>query len=105
MSLSVNRLPASLVLILIMCLTCSCDTSSDGETFIVEGTVRLSQVGTGCWFIVATDGVGYEPINLPEDLKKEGELVRLLVRPRDDMVSGCMVGRIVEVVSVLEPGP
>ncbi len=82
---------------------CSCDTSGDGETFVVEGTVRLSQVGPGCWFILATDGARYEPVNLPEEFKKEDLAVRLLVRPREDMVSACMVGRLVEVVTVFEP--
>jgi hypothetical protein len=103
MSLKTKCLPGSLVLIIGLCLLCSCDTSKDGETFVVEGTVRLSEVGPGCWFILATDGARYEPVNLAEDLKEEGLHVSLLVRPRDDMVSACMVGRIVEVVSVFEP--
>jgi hypothetical protein len=98
-----NHLTVSLVLVLILSLTCSCDTSEKDETFVVEGTVRLSQVGAGCWFILADDGARYEPIDLPEDLKIEDLHVRLLVRPRDDMVSACMVGLIVEIVTVIEP--
>jgi hypothetical protein len=93
-----------LVLITALLLCCSCDTSGDGETFVVEGTVHLSEVGPGCWFILATDGARYEPVNLAGDLQEEGLPVRLLVRPRDDMVSACMVGRIVEIVTVFERG-
>ena len=99
------RPPALAIIIVLLCLICSCNLfDDDDDTFVIEGNVQFSPVEGGCWFILATDQTRYEPINLPSDLMQEGLLVRLLVRPRDDMVSVCMVGRIVEIVSILETG-
>jgi len=97
------RLPAVATIILLSLLS-SCDIFDDSETFAIEGNVRFSPVEGGCWFVLTTNDTRYEPLNLPEELKEDGLYVKLIVRPRDDAVSICMVGRLVEIVRVVEPG-
>jgi hypothetical protein len=97
------RLPAVATIILLSLLA-SCDFSDDDKTFAIVGTVKFSQVEGGCWFVLATDDTRYEPLNMPEELREDGLDVKLIVRPRDDAVSICMVGRLVEIVRVVETG-
>ncbi|KPJ61703.1 MAG: hypothetical protein AMJ46_00285 [Latescibacteria bacterium DG_63] len=66
----------------------------------MEGTVQFLDIEGGCWRIAGNDGVNYEPINLPEEFKEDGLAVRFKVKYRDDLVSICMVGRIVELLSI-----
>jgi hypothetical protein len=98
------RSTLTILLLFLLSFLASCDFSSDDKTFAIEGTVKFSAVELGCWFVLATDDTRYEPINLPEELKQDGLFVKLIVRPRDDAVSICMVGRLVEIVRVVETG-
>jgi hypothetical protein len=99
-----NKYAFTLLFLLLLCLLSSCDLTSDDETFAIEGNVRFSAVEGGCWFVLTTNDTRYEPLDLPEDLKEDGLFVKLIVRPRDDAVSICMVGRLVEIVRVVETG-
>jgi hypothetical protein len=93
-----------LATLLLFCLLSSCDFSDKGETFAIEGNVKFSAIAGGCWFIQSPDDRRYEPIDMPEELKEEDLFVNLIVRPRDDAASICMIGRLVEIVSVVEAG-
>jgi len=97
------RLPAVATIILLSLLA-SCDFSSDDNTLAIEGTVKFSLVEGGCWFVLAIDDTRYEPLDMPEELKEDSLFVKLIVLPRDDAVSICMVGRLVEIVRIVEPG-
>ena len=66
----------------------------------ILGTVRLLPVEGGCWVIDASDGVRYEPIGLPDAFRQDGRSVSATLRQRPDLGSFCMVGRVVEVVSI-----
>lgn len=79
--------------------TCSA-TTDPGGVFGIQATVQLAQVGGGCWTLVASDGVRYEPINLPQDLQQDGVRVHVWMDAVDDLVSTCMVGRIVEITRI-----
>ena len=93
-----------LATVLLLALLCSCDLFDDkDETFAIEGNVKFSPVEGGCWFVQTTDDLRYEPLDMPEELKEDDLFVRLIVRPRDDAASICMVGRLVEIVIVVEP--
>ncbi|HET9887411.1 MAG TPA: hypothetical protein VFR10_07860 [bacterium] len=66
----------------------------------MDGTVLKKPAEGGCWVIHSLDGTEYEPMNLTDEYRVEGTRVRALLRTRSDMSSTCMVGTIVEVVSI-----
>ena len=65
----------------------------------IKGKVVYQNIGTGIWGIIADNGTQYEPVNLPEKLKKEGKRVNLTAR-ESDTFSLFMWGSPIEVVSV-----
>lgn len=87
-----------MALVLLLLSTGSCD--GDDETITVVGTVDFIQVEGGCWSILAADQTRYEPINLPEEFKQDGLAVRAVLLPRDDLVSICQIGQIVEILTI-----
>lgn len=70
------------------------------DAFRIDGHVRFLNVEGGCWAIDAADGTRYEPVNLPAEFQVDGLPVRAALKPRPDRVSICMVGEIVEVLSI-----
>jgi inhibitor of cysteine peptidase len=70
------------------------------DAFRVDGHVRFVNVEGGCWVIDAADGTRYEPVNLPEAFRSDGLPVRAALKPRPDLASICMVGEIVELLSI-----
>ncbi len=74
----------------------------DSTTFRATGTVRSVNVEGGCWRFEANDGKHYELSrgSAPAGLLADGKQAILILRPRPDLMSTCMVGPIVEVVRV-----
>ncbi len=64
------------------------------------GKVTRVQIEGGFWGILGDDGTKYDPINLPEEYKKDGLPVRFEVKNREDMASFHMWGQIVEIVKI-----
>ena len=88
------------LLCLIICLcSCSC-LDEDDKVLTAEGTVQFVDVSGGCWRIVGYDGVNYEPVNLPDEFKKDGLAVRFSAKLREDLVSKCMVGQLIELLGI-----
>jgi hypothetical protein len=63
-------------------------------------TVRFVNVEGGCWALDDRTGKRYEPIALPPQFKADGKRVRVTLKPRPEMGSFCMVGEIVEIVTI-----
>ena len=68
----------------------------------VTGVVHKSEVGVNCWRFEGSNGTGYElrPEQVPAGVLVDGKSLTLVIRPRSDVMSNCMVGQIVDVVSV-----
>lgn len=64
------------------------------------GTVRYQSLEGGFYAIIGDDGKNYDPINLPEDLRKEGLRIRFRAKARPDMASVHMWGTIIELKQV-----
>lgn len=77
----------------------SCSTTGP-ETQRVHATVEFLELEGGCWSLLTTDGVRYEPLSLAEEFRRDGLEVEATLTPLDDMGSICMVGKIVEVESI-----
>ncbi|MBK8564726.1 MAG: hypothetical protein IPN76_15680 [Saprospiraceae bacterium] len=63
----------------------------------ILGTVKYLNLGTGFWGIVDEKGNEWRPINMPEQLKKEGKQVTITAHEVDEM-SVFMWGTPVEIV-------
>ncbi len=85
-------------LALLLLATGSCNGEDD--TITVVGSVEFIQIEGGCWAILDVDQTRYEPINLPEEFRKDGLAVRAVLVPREDLVSTCQIGEIVEILTI-----
>jgi len=64
----------------------------------ISGKVIFEAMGTGSWMIEDHSGKKYLPINMPEQLKIEGEEVRIVAKP-SDQDSLLMIGTPIEITS------
>ncbi len=71
----------------------------DPDAFWVDATVGFTPVEGGCWKLVVDD-TSYEPIGLDEEFREDGLAVRAALKARPDLASICMVGQLVEVLSI-----
>ncbi len=70
---------------------------------VLEGVMEKANIEGGCWIFKAKGGKPYELVgNEVQRLRREGQRAEMVVKPRDDLASICMVGRIVEVVEILK---
>jgi hypothetical protein len=72
----------------------------ESPPFRITGEVHYMDVEGGLFVITGTDGVQYNPINLPESFKSDGANVEADVRRRDDLVTTAMVGPVIEVLRI-----
>ena len=64
----------------------------------ISGKVIFEGMGTGSWMIQDHSGKKYLPINMPDQLKVEGEEVRIVAR-RSSQDSLMMMGTPIEITS------
>jgi hypothetical protein len=70
---------------------------------MIDGVMHHTNLEAGCWVFKASNGQSYELIgDAAKDLLCEGLRAEIVVKPRRDLMSICMVGKIVEVVEVKE---
>ena len=83
---------------------CSGATPTDplqGSTHaIVDATVQLLNLEGGCWTLEVAPGSHYLPLNLPAQFRQDGLPVRAELLRRDDYGSFCMVGPVVQIVTI-----
>ena len=51
----------------------------------ITGKARYQNLGTGFWGIIGKDGREWRPVNMPEQLKKEGKEVSVTIKEVDEM--------------------
>jgi len=66
----------------------------------LTGEVRYSNLEGGFYELVADDGERYDPVNLPDEYKKDGLRVKFQIRAKRDIVGIHMAGKIVEIVKI-----
>ncbi len=66
---------------------------------IITGTVSWQPIETGFWGITDEKGGQWRPVNMPEQLKKAGKKVTLMVREIDEGMSIFMWGTPVRILS------
>jgi hypothetical protein len=71
---------------------------------IITGKVKYTQLEGGFYELISKDGRHFDPINLPEDFKKDGLPVKFCVKPRKDLVGFHMRGTIVEILDIQKAG-
>ncbi len=87
----------SLVIVALVALGSAC---KDQTEIRGTGTVRFINVEGGFYGIVGDDGAKYDPVNLDESFKVEGQRVRYRLKVASDRVSFHMWGTIVEVLHI-----
>ncbi|MBX3146182.1 MAG: hypothetical protein KF785_05385 [Gemmatimonadales bacterium] len=73
-----------------------------GQAVTIVGTVRHLDLEGGLYVITNSEGINYNPTNLPGGFRVDGKAVEAEGLQRDDMVSIGMVGPIVDIVRIRE---
>lgn len=67
---------------------------------VVNATVQFASIEGGCWTLRVSQSVSYLPLNLPDQFRTDGLQVRVDLLRRDDYGSVCMLGPVVEILSI-----
>ncbi len=89
--------------LLLLCVMLSCARPTDPPltdpaAFVVDATVVYHDLEGGCWSLRFDSATGYQAANLPAVYRHDGLSVRAAVKFRDDLMSFCQIGRIIEVL-------
>ena len=74
----------------------SSNSETVGSSMTIVGIVRRLPLEGGFYAIVGSDGVTYDPMNLPAEFRKDGLAVEAVARRRPDRLGTHQVGQIVE---------
>lgn len=74
--------------------------AAPAEIVQATGTIRFVPLEGGFYGIIADDGTRYDPIHLPEALKKDGQRVRFEGKVRHDLASIHMWGILIEITRI-----
>ncbi len=78
--------------------------AADDAVFVIEGDVRFIDLEGGCWGL-QTDSATYEPVGgFPGGFRQDQLAVRATVRSVDG-ASICMIGPLVEIVTIESSTP
>jgi hypothetical protein len=94
-----RRLIATAVLASAAALPACITTTS--PLVVGTGTVHTAYAECSSWFLRSDRGQEYEVRALPDEFQNPGLRVRFILKERNDLPSICMVGPIVEVVSIV----
>lgn len=100
------RHPCSALTIIASALTSACVASAPTDPLrfnpraVVNATVQFQSIEGGCWTLQVSPDVRYLPLNLPDRFRQDGLQVRVDLLRRDDHGSVCMLGPVVEILSI-----
>jgi hypothetical protein len=100
-----QRAPIAAVAVLGLALACAAEPASPspepGRTSPVTASIEFLNLEGGCW-VIARGDTNYLPLNLPDRFRRNGLQVDVEFVRRDDYASTCMVGPVVEILSIRE---
>lgn len=80
-------------------LTPSGPPLASNQVLGADATVRFVDLEGGCWALVTAAGK-YEPAGLPQEFRKDGLAVHVVMRGAPDMGSICQIAPIVRLDSI-----
>lgn len=95
-----SRRFAALALVAAVCACFPFAPDGSDQEVRSNGTVEWYDLEGGFYAILGSDGVTYDPINLPEEFAQDGLPVWFVATIRDDLAGIHMVGPIVELQEI-----
>ena len=93
----------SLLIILLLILSGCRDVTRDPDAYIIEGTMYFRSIEGGCWQFVDGNNQGYQIVGENvEEINIDGLYAKLIVRDYPNQTSVCMIGKIVELIEIIE---
>jgi hypothetical protein len=99
-----NKILIILTSLLVAYMLTGCrDLTKYENSYIIEGSMHFRDIEGGCWQLVDGNNQSYEIVGENVDeVRIDGLTVKLLVRDQENRASICMVGRIVELIEIIE---
>lgn len=94
-----------ILIIFMICMSCfAChDITKDPNAYIIEGRMYFKDIEGGCWQFIDGNNQHYEIVgDNVELIQIDGLYVKLIVRDYTYTSSICMVGKIVELLEIIE---
>lgn len=97
-----------LFFVLVSVAVCACSSSHATKSYgkdvlVLTGRMHYVNVESGCWQFVADDSTHYEIAGEKmKPLLQEGLRIRVVARELHGTASTCMVGKLMELVDILE---
>lgn len=73
---------------------------NENKIFATTGKVLYSDVEGGCYYIECENDTKYDPINLSDEYRHSGIIIKFKAKILDDVVGCCMIGKIIEIIDI-----
>jgi hypothetical protein len=95
--MQIRMLPA---LVLVMVATaCSVAPRDKADPAALSAVVRYLQLEGGCW-VLETPGGKVQPLDLPAELRRDGQRVVVVLADAPDVMTTCQAGPVKRIVSI-----
>jgi len=85
---------------IVLCIIACAPRAGNETPGKMTGTITFIEVEGGFYGIITDDGARYDPINLPDDFKKDGLRIRFNAQERKDQASFHMWGILIELTKI-----
>jgi predicted small lipoprotein YifL len=75
-------------------------SEAEKGSFEITGKITFKEIEGGFYAIEGNDGKKYDPINLPEDFRREGLSVRIVAEKKTGVMTARMYGTVIELLEI-----
>jgi hypothetical protein len=92
------------IAILLLASGCAAGSAADygPGTYTIRGKMHFTDIEGGCWQLITGNNQSYELVG--EDtpfLEYEGLMAEIVVKDTDNIMSTCMVGKVVQIIKII----
>lgn len=75
-------------------------SEAEKGSFEITGEITFKEIEGGFYAIEGNDGRKYDPLNLPEDFRREGLAVKIVAEKKTGVMSARMYGTVIELLEI-----
>lgn len=90
------------IVIVVNCCHRCCVKKSDTDYINICGTIKFLSEEGGFYGIIGDDKKNYDPMNLPDEFKKDGVRIKIKARLKPEIPTFRMWGTVIEIIEATE---